>query len=109
MEIAGGQGGKPEMSPGSGLDKGRGVGAGDLFLLGAVFAWGINFPLAKIALDYMDPFVFSATRYLGLESLCSGLDIADIRGVDFGYARQQTRMERLAWHSTGFCRCRTRD
>ncbi|WP_293950917.1 DMT family transporter [Sneathiella sp.] len=52
------------MSPGSGLDKGRGVGAGDLFLLGAVFAWGINFPLAKIALDYMDPFVFSATRYL---------------------------------------------
>lgn len=37
--------------------------AGDLFLLAAVFAWGVNFPIAKFVLEYMPPVVFSATRY----------------------------------------------
>ncbi len=40
------------------------IGSGDLYLIGAVFAWGINFPFAKYVLEYMDPFVFSATRYV---------------------------------------------
>lgn len=38
--------------------------AGDLFLLASVAAWGINFPIAKMVLTFMDPLVFSATRYL---------------------------------------------
>ncbi|MBW1814778.1 MAG: DMT family transporter [Deltaproteobacteria bacterium] len=37
--------------------------SGDLFLIAAVFAWGVNFPFAKLALGFMDPVVFSATRY----------------------------------------------
>ena len=37
--------------------------AGDLFLLAAVLAWGVNFPIAKFVLGYMPPVVFSATRY----------------------------------------------
>ncbi len=37
--------------------------AGDWFLLAAVFAWGVNFPIAKFVLGYMEPVVFSATRY----------------------------------------------
>ncbi|WP_169545307.1 DMT family transporter [Sneathiella aquimaris] len=40
------------------------LGAGDGFLLAASCAWGINFPIAKSVLLYMDPMVFSATRYL---------------------------------------------
>lgn len=38
--------------------------SGDLFLIGSVFAWGINFPIAKTVLGVMDPLVFSSTRYL---------------------------------------------
>lgn len=37
--------------------------AGDLFLIGSVFAWGVNFPIAKLVLEFMPPIVFSATRY----------------------------------------------
>lgn len=37
--------------------------SGDLYLIAAVFAWGINFPIAKYALQYLDPIIFSATRY----------------------------------------------
>jgi len=42
--------------------------SGDLFLIASVIAWGVNFPFAKLALAYLDPLVFSATRY-GLASL----------------------------------------
>ncbi|WP_334129963.1 DMT family transporter [Sneathiella sp.] len=38
--------------------------AGDLYVLGAVTVWGVNFPISKFALSFMDPLVFSATRYL---------------------------------------------
>ncbi len=37
--------------------------SGDLFLIAAVFAWGVNFPIAKFVLEFMPPLVFSATRY----------------------------------------------
>ena len=49
------------------------IRSGDLFLIGAVFAWGINFPFAKYALDFMDPIVFSATRYAIAPLLLFGL------------------------------------
>mgnify|MGYP003108940147 CR=1 FL=1 len=64
MEIADDGSNGREMTNHGGQEARHGPGSGDLFLIGAVFAWGINFPLAKIALEYMDPFVFSATRYL---------------------------------------------
>ncbi|WP_169567047.1 DMT family transporter [Sneathiella limimaris] len=43
--------------------------SGDFFLLAAVFAWGVNFPIAKLVLDYMPPIVFSATRYFTASGL----------------------------------------
>lgn len=43
--------------------------SGDLFLIGAVLAWGINFPIAKTVLGVMDPMVFSSTRYLMASAL----------------------------------------
>ncbi|NQU66230.1 MAG: DMT family transporter [SAR324 cluster bacterium] len=45
------------------LDKGKFPRSGDLFLIAAVIAWGVNFPFAKLALGFFDPMVFSATRY----------------------------------------------
>ncbi|MDF2367598.1 DMT family transporter [Sneathiella sp.] len=53
--------------------KSRGMTGGDVFLIGAVLAWGINFPIAKYALDFMDPFTFSATRYLAASILLFGV------------------------------------
>ncbi len=52
------------MQPTSTPPSSRSFGAGDLYLLAASFAWGINFPIAKSVLSYMDPLAFSATRYL---------------------------------------------
>ena len=49
------------------------IGSGDLFLIGAVFAWGINFPFAKYTLNFMDPIVFSATRYVAASVLLFAL------------------------------------
>lgn len=37
--------------------------SGDLFMIGAVFAWGVNFPVAKFTLAAMPPLVFSSSRY----------------------------------------------
>ncbi len=37
--------------------------SGDLFLVAAVIVWGVNFPIAKFALQFLEPIVFSATRY----------------------------------------------
>lgn len=37
--------------------------SGDLFMIGAVFAWGVNFPVAKFTLAFMPPLVFSSSRY----------------------------------------------
>lgn len=37
---------------------------GDFLVLGAVSVWGVNFPISKFALSYMNPLAFSATRYL---------------------------------------------
>ncbi|MZR31373.1 DMT family transporter [Sneathiella litorea] len=48
------------------------IRSGDIFLVGAVLAWGINFPIAKYVLDFMDPVVFSATRYLTASMLLFG-------------------------------------
>ncbi len=45
-------------------EKSRKFGAGDLFLIASSFAWGLNFPIAKSVLAYMDPLVFSVVRYL---------------------------------------------
>ncbi|MCW9033618.1 MAG: DMT family transporter [Rhodospirillales bacterium] len=46
------------------MDKERQFGTGDAFMLAAVGAWGVNFPIAKTVLGEMQPEVFSATRYL---------------------------------------------
>lgn len=43
--------------------------AGDIFLIAAVIAWGVNFPIAKFTLSFMEPVVFSATRYLAASVL----------------------------------------
>lgn len=43
--------------------------SGDLFLIGSVCAWGINFPIAKTVLGVMSPMVFSSTRYLMASAL----------------------------------------
>ncbi|USG61866.1 DMT family transporter [Sneathiella marina] len=45
------------------------LGGGDFFLIAAVIAWGVNFPIAKFTLSYMEPVVFSATRYLAASLL----------------------------------------
>ncbi len=37
--------------------------AGDVFLLISVFAWGVNFPVAKYTLHSMPPIAFSSSRY----------------------------------------------
>ncbi|MEH6545078.1 MAG: DMT family transporter [Sneathiella sp.] len=42
---------------------------GDFFLIAAVLAWGVNFPIAKFTLSFMEPVVFSATRYLAASLL----------------------------------------
>lgn len=56
----------------AGQKSGR-MSGGDLFLIGAVLAWGINFPIAKYALDFMDPVIFSATRYFAASILLFGI------------------------------------
>lgn len=61
--------------------------SGDLFLVAAVFAWGINFPIAKYVLQYMDPIVFSATRYLAAAFLLFGLLV--FQGVRLRITRQE--------------------
>ncbi|MBO0334110.1 DMT family transporter [Sneathiella sp. CAU 1612] len=61
------------MSNDSVDSKSSGIKSGDLFLIGAVLAWGINFPIAKYALDFMDPITFSATRYLAASLLLFGI------------------------------------
>ena len=43
--------------------------SGDIFMLGAVFAWGVNFPVAKFTLAFMPPLVFSSSRYSGATRL----------------------------------------
>ena len=53
--------------------KRKGIASGDLFLIGAVLAWGINFPIAKYALEFMDPVTFSATRYLVASLILFGI------------------------------------
>ncbi len=45
------------------IDKSKISRSGDLFLIAAIIAWGVNFPFAKFAMTFMDPIVFSATRY----------------------------------------------
>ncbi len=42
---------------------GKSSSSGDLFLIAAIIAWGVNFPFAKSALEFMNPIVFSSTRY----------------------------------------------
>lgn len=42
---------------------------GDLFLIASVFAWGVNFPIAKFVLEFMPPVVFSATRYFSASAI----------------------------------------
>ena len=61
--------------------------SGDLFLIAAVFAWGINFPIAKYVLQYMDPVVFSATRYLAAAFLLFVLLV--FQGVRLRVTRQE--------------------
>jgi drug/metabolite transporter (DMT)-like permease len=48
---------------GMGKDKNKFPSSGDLFLIAAIISWGVNFPLAKLTLAYLDPIVFSAIRY----------------------------------------------
>jgi len=50
------------------LDKSNLSTSGDLFLIASVIAWGVNFPFAKLVLGFMNPMVFSSTRY-GIASL----------------------------------------
>ena len=47
--------------------------SGDLFLIAAVTAWGVNFPFAKLALEYMHPIVFSSSRYAVASILLFGI------------------------------------
>ncbi|MBE7636162.1 EamA family transporter [Sneathiella sp. P13V-1] len=47
--------------------------AGDLYLIASVFAWGVNFPIAKLVLDYMPPLVFSASRYFAASAFLFAL------------------------------------
>ncbi len=47
--------------------------AGDLYLIAAVFAWGVNFPIAKLVLEYMPPLVFSASRYFAASAFLFAL------------------------------------
>ncbi len=61
--------------------------SGDLFLIAAVFAWGVNFPIAKYVLQYMDPVVFSATRYLAAACLLFGLLV--FQGTRLRITRQE--------------------
>lgn len=49
------------------------VSAGDFFLIGAVIAWGVNFPFAKYTLSFMDPVAFSVTRYVAAAVLLFAL------------------------------------
>ncbi|WP_025897643.1 DMT family transporter [Sneathiella glossodoripedis] len=46
---------------------------GDLFLIASVFAWGVNFPIAKFVLEYMSPLVFSSTRYFTASAILFSL------------------------------------
>jgi drug/metabolite transporter (DMT)-like permease len=57
------------MSPDTSTSEKKIVDTGDLFLVASVLAWGINFPIAKYTLAFMDPVVFSATRYFAASLL----------------------------------------
>jgi drug/metabolite transporter (DMT)-like permease len=57
------------MSPDASPSSKKIIDTGDLFLIAAVLAWGINFPIAKYTLAFMDPVVFSATRYFAASFL----------------------------------------
>jgi len=50
------------------LDRDKASKSGDIFLIAAVTAWGVNFPFAKFVLSFMHPMMFSSTRY-GLASI----------------------------------------
>lgn len=67
-----------------------GIKSGDLFLIGAVLAWGINFPIAKYALDFMDPITFSATRYLAASLLLFGILL--VRNAAIGISIKEAGM-----------------
>ncbi|WP_339716095.1 DMT family transporter [uncultured Sneathiella sp.] len=67
-----------------------GFKSGDFFLMGAVLAWGINFPFAKYALEFMDPVIFSATRYIAAPCFLFG--ILWVRKVRIAISWREARM-----------------
>jgi drug/metabolite transporter (DMT)-like permease len=76
-----------ELTPDKLSDASSNPRSGDFFLLAAVLAWGVNFPIAKYVLQYMDPVVFSATRYLAAACLLFGLLV--FQGVRLKITRQE--------------------